>query len=86
MVTSEGSLDAQKIELQLSRSEALVLFEWLTRESDPDLTTLKFEDPIEERVLWRLEGKLEKALLVEILDPDYRELLAKARDRVRENL
>ena len=68
------------VALELTQSEALVLFEWLTRVDSSH--ELPFEDPSEQQVLWILEGKLEH-LLVEPLASNYRELLAEARKKVR---
>ncbi len=70
----------ERVTLELSQAEALVLFEWLVR-SDKD-ESLPVEDDAERRVLWRLEAILEKTL-VEPLAPDYAELLAAARGKVR---
>ena len=74
-------MESNKINLELSREEALVLFDWLSRfNKDGDA---KFEDQAEQRVLWDVEGMLESAL-VEPFDPKYDELLARARARVRD--
>lgn len=65
-----------KVELLLERSQALVLYEYLASLND--------SVPIDEasqRVLWNVESMLEEKL-VEIVRPDYRELLSVARDRV----
>lgn len=70
-----------KVALNLSREEALVLFEWLHRFNSEDQT---FEDQAEQRVLWDIEAMLESEL-VEPLDPKYAELLAAARARVRDS-
>ena len=49
------------VELQLSRDEALVLFEYLRRCDDDN--SLVFIDQAEERALWNLEGKIEQQLV-----------------------
>jgi hypothetical protein len=67
--------------LELSRDEALVLFEWLSRFHEDESRT--FEDQAEQRVLWNLEAMLEKTL-VEPFDPNDAELLAAARANVRD--
>lgn len=69
------------IAVTLSSEEALVLFEWLTRCDSAGL--LEVEDGSEQRVLWKLEGQLEKQL-VATLAPNYRELLTAARAAVRD--
>ena len=66
--------------IELNVSEALVLFEYLSRCSDQ--RNLVFEDRAEQRVLWHLEGMLESAL-AEPFRPDYRVLLEDARAAVR---
>jgi hypothetical protein len=73
----------EKIAIELSNKEALVLFEFLRRCDDAD--AYKFMDQAEQRVLWILEGKLESQL-AEILLPNYGKLLAEAREQVRDPL
>ena len=70
-----------KVTLQLSRDEALVLFEWVSRFNKT--RTPAFEDQAEERVLWDLEARLESEL-VEPLRKDYARTLADARAHVRD--
>lgn len=70
----------KNVVLELSRAEALVLFEWLASHDG----TLPIEDPSEQDVLWRIEGALEHAL-VEPLSPDYKAAVAAARETVRES-
>lgn len=68
------------VHVELSRDQALVLFEWLSRfdkSGDPS-----FVDPGEQAVLWVLEGILESNLS-EQFRPDYSDLVAQARERVR---
>lgn len=72
-------MSSEKIHLSLSRSEALVLFEWLVRTDDAEL--IPHEDESEIRVLWKLEGQLE-GMLIEPYRPDYHELLMAARREV----
>ena len=67
--------------LTLTRAEALILFEWLARADSPDKATLV--DDLTEKVLWKMEGQLEK-LLPEPLAPNYKQLLAAARKEVRD--
>ncbi len=71
---------SKTIRIELTGDAALVLFEYLTRIDSGDAAKAPHE--AEERVLWFLEGQLERAL-TEPLDPNYRELLAKAQRRVR---
>jgi hypothetical protein len=69
----------EKIRLDLTADEALVLFEWLAR-SDSE-GSLTFAHPAEQRVLWSLEGQLE-SVLVEPLTEDYRLRLEEARKKI----
>ena len=48
-----------KIRLELSNEEALVLLSWLSRFNETDNTSF-FEDQAEERVLWDIEAVIEK--------------------------
>lgn len=68
-----------RVKLELSRSQAIVLFEWLSRSEE----VRQVSDPAEQRVLWLVEGQLEMAL-VEPLRPDYLELVEAARRAVNE--
>ena len=75
---TSACMDGEEVKLSLSKSEALVLFEWLARNwertqwEDPKA----FSDPAEKQILIWLEGDLEK-LLTEPFDPKYREILHK---------
>jgi len=64
------------INLTLSKDEALVLFELLSRFSDQE--KLEIKDKSEEQVLWNVQGDLEK-LLSETFSKEYSSLLDKAR-------
>ena len=74
---------AERVQLDLSGDEALVLFEWITRFNKRQ--DAEFEDQAEQRVLWDVEALLEAAL-VEPFSGDYDQLLAEARERVRDRL
>jgi hypothetical protein len=74
-------MTAERITVELTSDEALVLFEWLRRFSKRE--DMRFEDQAEQRVLWDVEASLEAAL-VEPFRSDYDELLAEARERVRD--
>ena len=71
----------QKVEIRLTRAQALVLFEFLSRFSEED--KLEIEDQAEERVLWDICGDLER-LLVEPFHPDYKDILQRARNSIRD--
>jgi hypothetical protein len=60
-------LSPEVITIKLTNKEALVLFEFLSRFDDEN--AYSFADQAEQRVLWSMEGMLEKQL-VEILSPD----------------
>ena len=62
--------------IELSKSEALVLFEFLYRTSDDDSLTVA--DQAERRALWNLECRFGKALVEPFL-PNYLELLEQAK-------
>jgi len=71
----------EKIKIELSPSEALVLFDFLSRFADHD--RLEIVDQAEEKVLWDIHSDLESSLTAP-LDPNYLVLLAKARAVVRD--
>ena len=69
-----------KMKIELTKAEALVLFDWLSRNSKkPEL----FADQSEQYVFRNMECQLEKELL-EIFAPNYDELLKKAQKTVTE--
>lgn len=72
---------AEHVTLNLTRDEAIVFFEWLSRFNAEE--GRQFEDQAERRVLWNLEASLESTL-VEPFKPDYDQILAAARSRVRD--
>ncbi len=69
------------VSIDLSASEALVLFEFLSRYSDTD--RLETVDQAEQRALWNLCCLLEREL-VEPFQPEYEKLLAAARESLRD--
>ena len=71
-----------KVKIELSRSEALVLFDWLSRFDETGDST--FTDQAEPRVLWNIEAILERGF-AEPLHPDYDRFLAVAREAVRDS-
>lgn len=76
-----GRQGSDRIGVELSRDEALVLYEWLCRFNQREDTT--FDDQAEQRVFWDLEASLESSL-DEPLSESYPDLLAAARERVRD--
>ncbi len=70
-----------KVIIELTKSEAIVLFEFLSRFNEND-DLGKFEDQAEQRVLWDIECILEKELS-EPFRVDYKEIVEKAREKVR---
>ena len=70
-----------RVLLELSRDEAIVLFGWVSRLNNAK--GVDFEDQAEQRVLWDIEAMLETKL-AEVFDPKYDDLLARARARVRD--
>jgi len=67
------------VTLSLTRDQALVLFEWLTREDEKG--AIPVSHPAEQRVFWDLESMLESAL-AEPFASNYDEILAAARSRL----
>lgn len=72
----------QKINIELTKEEAIVLFEFLCRFNESDDSS-RFEDQAEQRVLWDIECILEKELS-EPFRADYQEIVMKARKVVRD--
>jgi hypothetical protein len=72
-------MNRDRIDLALTKAEALVLFEWLSN-LDASTSAPRKDSP-EQKVLWRVEALLER-VLPEPLDPKYFELLQQARRTV----
>jgi hypothetical protein len=79
---SDDSHAPDEISLRLTRVEAIVLFDFLSRFSDTE--KLAIEDQSEERVLWDMCCSLEKSLH-EPFRIDYDEILIRAREKVRDS-
>jgi hypothetical protein len=74
-------MNNSKLSIELSRNEALVFFEFLTRFNQKDWPEI-FEDQAEQRVLWDIESILQKEL-VEPFNSDYQEIIKQARETIR---
>ena len=76
-------MEKDQVEINLTKDEAIVLFEFLSRFSDKD--ELKIEHQAEERALWDLACILEKKLS-EPFSENYREILEAARERLKDDI
>lgn len=74
---------SEEVNIKLSKDEALVLFEFLSRYSDSEM--LNIEHQSEARALWNLASIFEKEL-AEPLKKEYGELLEAARERLRDDI
>jgi len=70
----------EKVVVELKRTEALVLFEFLRRSDDAG--SYAFADQAEQRVLWDLECALQPQLS-EVFNPRYGEILEAAWAAIR---
>ena len=73
---------AKEVNIEVTNDEAIVLFEFLARFNESDDLN-RFEDQSEQRVLWDIECILEKELS-EPFRSDYKEILKKSRETVRD--
>lgn len=78
----ESRQDKDKVLLELTKEEAIVLLDWLSRFNEDEKPEL-FKDQAEERVLWDVEASIEK-VISENFDSNYAEILSKAREKVRD--
>ena len=78
----EAKQNKDKVSIELSNEEALVLLNWLFRFNEGDNPDL-FEDQSEERILWDLEASLEK-ITSATFEKNYSEVLERAREKVRD--
>ena len=72
----------ERIVVELTRCEALVLFEFLRRCDEEE--KYAFHDQAEQRVLWNLECLLQPQL-AEVFSPDYGETLRAAWAELRDS-
>jgi hypothetical protein len=72
--------DNNILNLELTKNEALVFYEFLSRINESDRKEL-FEHQAEEKILWDLESILEKQLN-ETFRTDYNEIIEKARIQI----
>jgi hypothetical protein len=72
-------MSEETVVLRLSKDEALVLFELLSRFSAEE--RLEVKDRVEEQALWNLECLLEKEL-AEPFSPDYAKIIEEAKSRL----
>ncbi len=73
----------EEIQINLSKDEAIILFEFLSRFSNEEV--LEIVDQSEARVLWNILCDLEKDL-VEPFSEKYAEILEKARENIRDEI
>jgi hypothetical protein len=79
----ELSVNVDKsLNLTISKDEALVLFDFLARFNETEQSEV-FEDQAEQKTLWILEGELERQL-VEPFNPDYKDIIKEARNKIRD--
>lgn len=76
---TSAAIDEDKINVSLSRQEALILFEWLSRNWEKTNWESEelFADPAEKQLLIWLENDL-ASLLGDVFDQDYRAILSSA--------
>lgn len=72
-------MENRTVNICLSETQALVLFEWLA--SLDDSSSAPSSDSAERSVLWTVEGQLEKQLTA-VVASGYQEQVAKARESV----
>jgi hypothetical protein len=75
-------MESNEITIKLTKDEALVLFEFLSRFNENDNKEI-FQDQAEEKALWIIEGQLEK-ILVEPFMSNYQDIIQEARNRIRD--
>lgn len=76
-------MENNRINIELNKDEAIVLFEFLERFNETEGNHL-FEDQAEQNVLWNIESILEKKLS-ELFKKNYKDILKLARKNLRDN-
>lgn len=72
------------ITINLTKDQSLVLIEFVSRLNEQPDSPI-FEDEAELFALWQVEGQLQK-ILVEPFMQGYTEIIAKARERLRQKV
>jgi hypothetical protein len=74
--------ESEEINIKLTKDEALVLFEFISRFNESEHKEL-FQDQSEQKMMWLIEGQLQK-ILAEPFRPDYKEIIDNARNNIRD--
>lgn len=74
--------ESEEINIKLTKDEALVLFEFISRFNETEHKEL-FQDQSEQKMMWLIEGQLQKALS-EPFRPDYKEIIDNARKNIQD--
>ena len=69
-----------KLSLNLTKNEALVLFDFLSRFNQSE-NNIIFEDKAEQKIFWTIEALLEKQLTETFL-PNYKDIITEARKEI----
>lgn len=81
----EAKEKGNKIQIELTKDEALVFFEWISEYNKGAKKTKGILDKSEEVLFWNFEATLEKLLTEPFLE-NYNELINKARKRIRSRI
>ncbi len=73
---------AEKVTIELSKDEALVLFDFLGRFNQNSNESV-FEHEAEQKALWNVEALLEK-VLAEPFMPNYRDIIKQSRENIHD--
>lgn len=76
---------SEKVKVELSKDEAIVLFEYLARMNESDALDKTFEDKAEQRVIWNLEA-ITEGILVEHFRSDYKKIVEDGRKAIMLNI
>ena len=76
---------SEKVKIELSKEEAIVLFEYLARVNENDALDKTFEHKAEQRVIWNLEATFEK-VLAEPFKSDYKKIVDDAKKAIMANI
>lgn len=78
----KSTVISELISIELTESEAVVLFEWLHNFNQKERSQF-FEDQAEERLLNDLESDLESVLSIPF-QKNYNQILSEAREKIRD--
>lgn len=79
----EAMQKGDEVILALTKKEAIILLEWLSRFNEKELDL--FQDQAEKKVSWNMEASLEQ-VISETFDSNYTKILSEAWEKIKDGI